>query len=184
MRLWNASDTLVSEHPGPGRFVAKRPEMSEAHHMFGPVGSMLLTARSMSPSESRTAVNPEIEAHAIASSVVKTCSVLAVSPTEISSYVLFSINPRFIEVPFPLQRRPMCRLNAIVFSRSTAQRDCNHVRQLPGNRIGISFFNAGSLQLERSGANGRIIAANLLSRDSGCDCSTFGFASAHLESGI
>src|ERR1019366_7813312 len=129
MSLWNASDTLVSEHPGPGRFVAKRPEMSEAHHMFGPVGSMLLTARSMSPSESRTAVNPEIEAQAIASSMVKTCSVLAVSPTEISSYVLFSINPRFIQIPSPFKCQPISSSHAIVRPRSAVQSDCNHVCQ-------------------------------------------------------
>src|SRR5205814_5769209 len=41
---------------------------------------------------------PEIEAKAIASSVVNTCSVDAVSPIAISSYVLLSMKPRFIQI--------------------------------------------------------------------------------------
>ena len=133
MRFWNASDTFVSEHPGPGRFMAKRPEMSEAHHMFGPVGSMLLTPRSMSSSGSRMELNPEIEANAIASSVVKTRSVLAVSPTEISSYVLFSINPRFIQIPSPRKCRLLSTLLVIVRLAGAVQSDCNHVCQRSAN---------------------------------------------------
>src|SRR5208337_614467 len=98
MRCWNVSETLVSVHPGPGMFMLKRPEMSEAHHMFGPVGG-IPPARSIRSSILRTEWNPEIEANAIASSTVRTCSVPAVSPTEISSYVLLSINPRFMQIP-------------------------------------------------------------------------------------
>src|SRR5208283_5613788 len=37
MRAWNERDTFVSVHPGPGIFMLKSPEISEAHHMFGPV---------------------------------------------------------------------------------------------------------------------------------------------------
>ena len=84
MRFWKESETSVRVQPGPGMFMLKRPEMSEAHHMLGPVGGMP-PARSMSSSELRTELNPEMEAKAIASSVVSTCSVPAVSPTEISS---------------------------------------------------------------------------------------------------
>src|ERR1035438_6393102 len=113
MRLWNESDTFVSVHPGPGIFMLKRPEISEAHHIFGPVGGMP-PARSMRSSEFRTEWNPEIEANAIASSVVRTCSVLAVSPTEISSYVLLSINPRFIQIPSRFKCQPTSNLHVIV----------------------------------------------------------------------
>jgi hypothetical protein len=67
MRLWNESDTFVSVHPGRGIFMLKKPEISDAHHMFGPVGGMP-PARSMSSSEFRTELNPEIDAKAIASS--------------------------------------------------------------------------------------------------------------------
>src|SRR6476620_9019468 len=88
----------VSVQPGPGIFMLKRPDTSEAHHIFGPVGGTP-PARSMSSSVFSTESNLEIEAKAIASSVVSTCSVLAVSPTEISSYVLLSINPRFMTTP-------------------------------------------------------------------------------------
>ena len=96
-----------------------------APHVW-PCREVLLPARSMSSSEFRTEWNPEIEAKAIASSVVRTCSVLAVSPTEISSYVLLSINPRFIQIPSPLKCRPMSSLHAIVCPASAVQSDCNH----------------------------------------------------------
>lgn len=92
MRAWNDNDTSVSVTPGPGIFMLKRPDISDAHHMFGPIGGTP-PARSISSSLFRTEWNPEIEAKAIASSVVSTCSVLAVSPTEISSYALLSMNP-------------------------------------------------------------------------------------------
>jgi hypothetical protein len=62
---------FVSVHPGPGIFMLKSPEIREAHHMFGPVGGMP-PARPTSSSEFRTEWNPEIEAKAIASSVVRT----------------------------------------------------------------------------------------------------------------
>lgn len=68
--------------------------------MFGPIEGTP-PARSISSSLFRTEWNPEIEAKAIASSVVSTCSVLVVSPTEISSYALLSMNPRFILIPSP-----------------------------------------------------------------------------------
>jgi hypothetical protein len=62
---------FVSVHPGPGIFMLNSPEIREAHHMFGPVGGMP-PARPTSSSEFRTEWNPEIEAKAIASSVVRT----------------------------------------------------------------------------------------------------------------
>ena len=69
----------MSVHPGPGIFMLNRPEISEAHHIFGPVGGTP-PARSTNSSALSMEWNPEIEAKAIASSVVSTCSVEAVSP--------------------------------------------------------------------------------------------------------
>ena len=129
-------------HPGPGIFMLNRPEMSEAHHMFGPVGGTP-PARAISSSDFRTEWNPEMEAKAIASSVVNTCSVAAVSPTAISSYVLLSINPRFIRIPSPLNRRPIYSLCVIVWPGSEDQSDCSHL----GHRTAVfgmkDFFLSG-----------------------------------------
>src|ERR1039457_977848 len=100
---------LVSVHPGPGTFMLKRPETREAHHMFGPVGGTP-PARSISSSDFNTEWNPEIDANAIASFAVSTCSVRAVSPTEISLYVLLSINPKFIGNPSLLNCGPIRNL--------------------------------------------------------------------------
>jgi hypothetical protein len=65
----------------------------------------------------------------MASSVVSTCSVPAVSPTEISSYVLLSINPRFIVIPFQINYRLICRSLDIVFGQAADRRDCSHRRR-------------------------------------------------------
>src|SRR3954453_19328479 len=38
MRWLKDRETFVSVQPGPGMFMLKRPEISDAHHMLGPFG--------------------------------------------------------------------------------------------------------------------------------------------------
>jgi len=53
MRVLNASEMFVNVHPGPGIFMLKSPDTSDAHHMFGPIGGTP-PARSISSSDRRT----------------------------------------------------------------------------------------------------------------------------------
>src|SRR3569833_1244152 len=122
MRFLKDRETLVSVQPGPGVFMLNRPDINEAHHILGPVGGMP-PARFVCSSEFSTAWKPEMDANAIASSGVSTCSVDAASPIAISSYVLLSMNPRFILL---LHARLTGVSQAIVCCSAGVQSDLNH----------------------------------------------------------